>query len=84
MPARKRKFTPPVPDAARVRARDLRAHLKEHLAGAVPLIVGSAWRPRAIVLPVRESWERGPQAHRVRDAHLRALLESALRELNRW
>jgi hypothetical protein len=72
---------PAVPAAKRVRVRELRARFKALLTEGAPLLVGSHWRPKAIVLPVLLGWERGAQADLVRDARLRALLEAAIKSL---
>lgn len=74
---------PAVPPAQRVKVRELRAHFKQLLASGAPLIVGSLWHARAIVLPAQiEYGPWGTQARR-RAARLRALLEAALGTLRR-
>ena len=84
MPHPAKKKYPPVLPAVRIRVRALRANLKLYLEGSEPLIIGSYWHPKAIILPVALSWERGTQASRIRDERLRALLESALDALDRY
>lgn len=75
------KRVPAVPAAKRIRVRELRAHFKSLLAEGAPLIVGSHWSPKAIVLPVLGLWHYGADAAKIRDARLRALLEAALKPL---
>ena len=72
---------PAVPQAKRIRVRELRAHFKALLAEGAPLIVRSHWSRKAIVLPVIGLWYDGEDADLVRNARLRALLESALKSL---
>jgi hypothetical protein len=79
--APERERVPRVPEAKRIRVRELRAHFKSLLAEGAPLIVGSHWSPKAIVLPVLGLWHYGADADEIRAARLRALLESALKSI---
>lgn len=72
---------PAVPPAQRVKVRELRAHFKELLASGAPLVVGSYWTQRAIVLPVPQLqyYDETPEYNRAE--MLRALLEAAIKAL---
>jgi hypothetical protein len=80
-PAPERERVPKVPEAKHIRVRELRSHFKSLLAEGAPLIVGSHWSPKAIVLPVLGLWHYGADADEIRAARLRALLEAALENL---
>ena len=80
-PGSERARVPAVPPARRVRVRELRAHFKSLLAEGAPLVVGSHWSPKAIILPVLPTWEYSDPAATIRDARLRALLDAAIKEL---
>jgi hypothetical protein len=75
---------PKVPEARRVRVRELRAHFKSLLAEGAPLIVGSRWQPKAIVLPVLTSWLYRPAEQKLVAHRLRACLEAAVKSLKTW